>query len=127
MVPANKTFKAKEILENPEAFVEAASTGGLGRKLALLRLLSGANIEVAKYPPDTKNGASGSVGLSYRNSLTDNRRSTTGSIGLSPSISTISVLKSSISKQARATYRLDGSPSKERKMTSSRVCLTTED
>ena len=52
MVPANKTFKAKEILENPEAFVEAVSTGGLGRKLALLRLLSGANMEVGDIPTD---------------------------------------------------------------------------
>ena len=54
MVPANKTFKAKEILENPEAFVEAASTGGLGRKLALLRLLSGANMEVGEIPTGHK-------------------------------------------------------------------------
>ncbi len=50
MVPANKTFKAKEILENPEAFIEAVSTGGLGRKLALLRLLSGASVEVGPIP-----------------------------------------------------------------------------
>jgi ERCC4-type nuclease len=50
MTPANKTFKPQEILDNPAAFAEAASSGGLGRKLALLRLLSGGNVEVGEIP-----------------------------------------------------------------------------
>jgi len=50
MTPANKTFKPQEILDNPAAFAEAASSGGLGRKLALLRLLSGGSVEVGEIP-----------------------------------------------------------------------------
>lgn len=50
--PANKTFKASEILEDDEAFEQAATTGGLGRKLALLRLLSGATVEVGEIPTE---------------------------------------------------------------------------
>lgn len=50
MTPANKTFKPQEILDDPLAFAEAASSGGLGRKLALLRLLSGGNVEVGEIP-----------------------------------------------------------------------------
>src|SRR6056300_476122 len=50
MTPANKTFKPQEILDDPLAFAEAASSGGLGRKLALLRLLSGGSVEVGEIP-----------------------------------------------------------------------------
>ena len=52
MTPANKTFKASEVLEDDEAFEQAATTGGLGRKLALLRLLSGAKVEVGEIPTE---------------------------------------------------------------------------
>lgn len=50
MTPANKTFKPQEILDDPTAFAEAASSGGLGRKLALLRLLSGGSVHVGEIP-----------------------------------------------------------------------------